>query len=143
LFCPTACACSSLIPSARQGKHAGLTLPHAPVPLFYNCRALFALSTELLPEERPSPAPTSGSTSSPSSGGDGDGFGARGPGGYLLQPTGRYAHSPLYIASAGARAGWRVAALQTAVIRVNAGRPINGNLAVLERLGGGAAEPRG
>ena len=103
-----------------------------------SCRALFALSTELLPDEQCAPAEGAAgpSASSSGSGGGGGGGGGGARRGYTLQPTGRYAHSPSYIEAAAAAAGWRVAALRGSVIRINAGKPIHGNLAVLQRLGG-------
>ena len=71
--------------------------------------ALFALSTELLADGEPGP-------------------------GYTLQPTGRYAHSPSYIRGVAGGTGWAVAALESAVIRMNAAQPIHGNLCVLQRV---------
>lgn len=59
--------------------------------------------------------------------------GGGGGAGFVLQQTGRYAHSPAYIERAAAEAGWQVAAIKEAVIRHNAGRPIHGNLCALRR----------
>jgi predicted TPR repeat methyltransferase len=73
------------------------------------CRAVFAFSTELLKAARSEQD------------------------GYLLQPTGRYAHSPAYLRRVAAATGWNVQLLQEAQIRQNAGQPILGNLCILQR----------
>jgi predicted TPR repeat methyltransferase len=52
----------------------------------------------------------------------------------VLQPTGRYAHARSYLEAAAAAAGWALAAAEGATIRMNAGAPIRGTLAVLRRL---------
>jgi predicted TPR repeat methyltransferase len=90
-------------------------------------RALFALSTELLPDAAGGEDPDT-STGSDACGGGSGGLG------YTLQPTGRFAHSPSYVRSTAAAAGWRTAALESAVIRVNMGKPIHGSLCLLQRL---------
>lgn len=90
--------------------------------------ALLTLSTELL-------------TEAGEEGPNGTGPAGRG---YLLQATGRYAHAASYLRGVGARTGWRMVALERAVIRTNAGKPIHGNLCVLERVecgsGGGGTD---
>lgn len=92
-----------------MGLH-GLQLMLMPL---YVCRAVFAFSTELLM--------AAGSEEQQQAGG------------YLLQPTGRYAHSPAYLCQAAAATGWSVQLLQEAQIRQNAGQPIWGNLCILQR----------
>lgn len=119
---------------------------HAFLCLHCNRRALFALSTELLPDDQDvscsssgcgatSSGSGSGITSTSESGVDSSSHGM--PGGYVLQLTGRYAHSPAYIRRVAAQTGWSVTALQSTMIRMNAGKPIHGNLCVLQRLSTG------
>lgn len=107
------------------------------------CRAVFAFSTELLKgaesEQQPQPrqqqqqpqqqsaADASSQTSSSSSS-------SASSGSYVLQPTGRYAHSPAYLRQVAAATGWQVAVLQEAQIRQNAGQPIWGSLCILQRV---------
>jgi predicted TPR repeat methyltransferase len=87
------------------------------------------MSTELLPEGEEGDEQASG-ISSGSSGSSS----SSSKQGYILQETGRYAHSPSYIGRVAAETGWRVVALEGSVIRTNAGKPIHGNLCVLQRL---------
>lgn len=58
---------------------------------------------------------------------------AQQPSGYVLQPTGRYAHTSAYIGEAAAAARWQIILVKEAIIRFNAGQPIWGNLCVLQR----------
>jgi predicted TPR repeat methyltransferase len=53
---------------------------------------------------------------------------------YVLQATGRYAHSPAYLHRVAESTGWRVLLLHEAQIRQNAGQPIWGSLCLLQRL---------
>lgn len=54
-------------------------------------------------------------------------------GAYVLQTTGRYAHSPQYLRAVAQTCGWQVLLIQEAQIRQNAGQPIWGSLCVLQR----------
>lgn len=93
----------------------------------YFCRAVFAFSTELLraagSKQQDSSTPSSSNGSSLADGQP-----------YVLQATGRYAHSPTYLHQVAAATGWRVLLLQEAQIRQNAGQPIWGSLCLLQRL---------
>jgi predicted TPR repeat methyltransferase len=90
------------------------------------CRAVFAFSTELLKaggcsgHTEPSSSTCSSSTCSEKT--------------YILQPTGRYAHSPAYIRQAAQQSGWEVVMVKEAQIRQNAGQPIWGSLCLLQRV---------
>lgn len=52
---------------------------------------------------------------------------------YVLQTTGRYAHSPQYLRAVAQSCGWQVLLIQEAQIRQNAGQPIWGSLCLLQR----------
>lgn len=104
-------------------------------------RALFAFSTEMLPTTSGTP-----NSSSSSSSGDRDGLDqavaaaqatagvSAAEAGYMLQATGRYAHSAGYLRQAAAASGWQLVLIKESVtIRYNAGQPILGNLCVLQR----------
>jgi predicted TPR repeat methyltransferase len=52
---------------------------------------------------------------------------------YVLKPSRRYGHSPDYLNAAAARHGWRVEALDAAVLREDAEHDIDGYVAVLRR----------
>ena len=55
--------------------------------------------------------------------------------GFVLRPTGRYAHRAAYIQRAAEAAGWAVASLERrSPLRMNAGKRIWGNLVVLRRV---------
>jgi hypothetical protein len=120
-------------------------------------RSLFAISTELLLDAGGEHDSSSGGGSggggggggsgddgdagaaSGSSGGSGQTAGSggdtgAGSGGYMLQPTGRYAHARSYIRATAAAASWEAVAMDGAVIRMNAGKPIHGTLCVLRLL---------
>ena len=90
------------------------------------CRAVFAFSTELLKAEGgseqtgPSSSTCSSSTCSEKT--------------YVLQPTGRYAHSPSYLRLVARQSGWEVVMVKEAQIRQNAGQPIWGSLCLLQRV---------
>lgn len=52
---------------------------------------------------------------------------------YVLQPTGRYAHSRRYLSDLAQSAGLDVSLMKDAVIRVDRGNPINGYTVVMRR----------
>jgi predicted TPR repeat methyltransferase len=57
------------------------------------------------------------------------------PVGFVLRPTGRYAHRAAYIRAVAEAAGWAVASLERrSPLRMNAGKRIWGNLVVLRRV---------
>jgi predicted TPR repeat methyltransferase len=53
--------------------------------------------------------------------------------GYVLRPTGRYAHSIGYIRRLAEAAGLRELSLEECVLRMDKGQPINGYIVVLEK----------
>jgi predicted TPR repeat methyltransferase len=53
--------------------------------------------------------------------------------GYVLRPTGRYAHSMVYIRKLAETAGFREVHLEESVLRMDKGKPINGYIVVLEK----------
>ena len=55
--------------------------------------------------------------------------------GYVLRPTGRYAHSLAYIKRLAAAAGLREMHLEESVLRMEKGRPIHGYIVVLGKQG--------
>jgi predicted TPR repeat methyltransferase len=78
---------------------------------------MFAFSTELLQEAQQSQQSQQHSQEQPD---------------FQLQPTGRFAHSERHVRTAAVASGWRVLILRSCVIRMNAGHPIVGSLAVLQ-----------
>jgi predicted TPR repeat methyltransferase len=51
---------------------------------------------------------------------------------YMLNPTGRYAHTPEYISSLAAGHGLQVRSMEPAAIRNESGQPVSGTITVLE-----------
>lgn len=84
-------------------------------------RAMFAFSTELL---KPGAGAHTGPADSSCSSSTSD---------FVLQPTGRYAHSPGYLGQVAQASGWEVLEMKEAQIRQNAGQPIWGSLCLLQR----------
>ncbi|KAF6251522.1 hypothetical protein COO60DRAFT_609516 [Scenedesmus sp. NREL 46B-D3] len=103
-------------------------------------RALFAFSTEMLPTPSEPCSSNNTCSSSENRGGVCQAAAAAAPAeglsgaGYVLQATGRYAHSACYLRQAAAASGWQLVLLKEAVtLRYNEGLPILGNLCVLQR----------
>lgn len=54
--------------------------------------------------------------------------------GYVLQPTGRYAHSEGYLHCCALHTGWEIKKCEEGVLRLNAGKPVMGFLCVFHRV---------
>jgi predicted TPR repeat methyltransferase len=54
-------------------------------------------------------------------------------GDWQLQPSGRYAHTPGFVRSCAAAAGWSVVAQESAQVRLESGNPVSGNIHLLVR----------
>jgi predicted TPR repeat methyltransferase len=110
---------------AAEGRTQQVTVI-AYLAVLYVCRAVFAFSTELLKaadsQQQQQQQLEAGAASS-----------EKPAGSYILQPTGRYAHSPAYLRQVAAATGWQAVLLQEAQIRQNAGQPIWGTLCILQR----------
>lgn len=91
------------------------------------CRAVFAFSTELLKA-------TGSSSCGCSQEGSGGSSAAAASQPYVLQPTGRYAHTQAYLREVAEQCGWHVLHMAESQIRQNAGQPIWGTLCLLQRV---------